>query len=46
MEFMAVPKRRFQTTLSRVITQKTEKFNLIAAKAYDHAQSSEHQTSM
>ena len=33
----SVPKRRFQTTLRRVITQKTEEFSSTAAEAYDLA---------
>ena len=32
-----VPKRRFQTTLRRKITQKTEEFSSTAAEAYDIA---------
>jgi hypothetical protein len=31
-----VPKRRFQTTSRRIITQETEEFSLTAANAYDH----------
>jgi hypothetical protein len=35
-DWQTVTKRRFHTTLRRVITQKTEQFSSTAAEAYDH----------